>query len=383
MRIKKRNIIFEERVKSNMPIPKEIQQLYRLFVKNGFELYVVGGAVRDTLLGKPIKDYDLATDAQPDKVEQMLANADIRTIGTGAAFGVINAFLGDEEYEIATFREDVGKGRRPDSVIFSDIETDVKRRDLTINALFYDIGTGEIVDLVGGIEDIKNGVVRTVGEPRERFGEDRLRILRAIRFAARVGSKLDPSIDKQLRVDNSLEGISGERIRDEFIKGIKSAKSVKFFLGLIDRYGLFDWVFRGLSPINKNFPESHDVIMVLATLLYQVPYNNISKGLNSLKYPADEIKPTAFLVAFYQMFNEENFYTLKKMHLNSRVEDSTFKEFGNFFGIDSNLIDKFINFQLSITGDYVKQQFNMKDGPELGKKIKELETQKFFNNYGK
>ena len=379
MRIKKKNIIFEERVKSNMPIPQEIKQLYKLFAKNGNELYVVGGAVRDTLLGRPIKDYDLATDLPAPQVAKLLDANGIKNIGTGAAFGVINAFLGDEEYEIATFREDVGKGRRPDSVIFSDIETDVKRRDLTINALFYDIGTGEIVDLVGGIEDIKNGVVRTVGEPRERFDEDRLRILRAIRFAARVGSKLDPSIDKQLRADNSLEGISGERIRDEFIKGIKSAKSVKFFLQLIDRYGLFDWVFKGMSPINKNFPESHDVIMVLGTLLYKVPYNTITKSLNSLKYPADEIKPTAFLIAFYQMFNKENFYTLKKMHLNSRVEDSTFREFGQYFGIDNSLIDKFINFHLSITGDYVKQKFNMKDSPELGQKIKDLETQRFFS----
>ncbi len=103
-----------------------------------------------------------------------------------------------------------GDGRRPDSVTFSDIETDVKRRDLTINALFYDIGTKEIVDLVGGMGDIKNGVVRTVGDAGERFDEDRLRILRAIRFAARVGSKLDPAIDAALKKNNSLEGVSGD-----------------------------------------------------------------------------------------------------------------------------------------------------------------------------
>lgn len=379
MRIKKRDIIFEERVKSSMPIPKEIRQLYDLFRKNGSELYVVGGAVRDTLLDKPIKDYDLATDLPAPKVAKLLDDNGIRNIGTGAKFGVINAFIGDEEYEIATFREDVGKGRRPDSVIFSDIETDVKRRDLTINALFYDIGTKEIVDLVGGIDDIKNGVVRTVGEPKERFGEDRLRILRAIRFAARVGSKLDPSIDKQLKVDSSLEGISAERIRDEFLKGIKSAKSVKFFLSLLDRYGLFDWVFEGLSPINKNFPESNDEILVLSTLLAGVPYDKITKGLNKLTYSSEEVKQVTFLLSFFQIFGESTFYPLKKLHLNSRVSDDTFRAFANEVDMDISLVNKFINFKLSVTGDQVKQEFGIEAGPEMGKKIKDLEWELFQN----
>jgi len=381
MRIKKKDIIFEERVKSRMDIPKEIQNLYDLFRKNGSELYVVGGAVRDTLLDKPIKDYDLATDLPAPKVAKLLDDNGIKNIGTGAAFGVINAFIGDEEYEIATFREDSkeGDGRRPDSVTFTDIETDVKRRDLTINALFYDIGTKEIVDLVGGIDDIKNGVVRTVGEPKERFGEDRLRILRAIRFAARVGSKLDHSIDKQLKADSSLEGISSERIRDEFIKGIKSAKSIKLFLSLLDRYGLFDWVFKGLSPINKNFPESSDEILVIATLLGGVPYDKITKGLNKLTYSSTEVKQVTFLLSFFQIFGESTFYPLKKLHINSQVSDDTFRAFANEVDMDINLVNKFIKFNLSVTGDQVTQQFGIEAGPEMGKKIKEMELELFQN----
>tara|TARA_R110000824_G_scaffold156963_3_gene330358 strand:- start:4924 stop:6072 length:1149 start_codon:yes stop_codon:yes gene_type:complete len=382
MRIKKKNIIFEQRVKSNLPIPKEVKQLYDLFSEKGFELYIVGGAVRDTLLGKPIKDYDLATDLPAPKVAKLLDDNGIRNIGTGAEFGVINAFIGDEEYEIATFRVDSkeGDGRRPDSVTFTDIETDVKRRDLTINALFYDIGTKEIIDLVGGIDDIKNGVVRTVGEPKERFSEDRLRILRAIRFAARVGSNLDSSIDKQLKVDSSLEGISAERIRDEFIKGIKSAKSVKQFLGLLNRYGLFDWVFKGLTPINKNFPESSDEILVISTLLLDVPYDKITKGLNKLTYSVSEVKQVTFLLSFYQIFEESTFYTLKKLHLNSKVPDDTFRAFANEVDIDINLVNRFIKFNLSVTGDEVKQRFGIEAGPEMGKKIKELETEMFFSS---
>ena len=382
MRIKKKNIIFEQRVKSNLPIPKEVKQLYDLFSEKGFELYIVGGAVRDTLLGKPIKDYDLATDLPAPKVAKLLDDNGIRNIGTGAEFGVINAFIGDEEYEIATFRVDSkeGDGRRPDSVTFTDIETDVKRRDLTINALFYDIGTKEIIDLVGGIDDIKNGVVRTVGEPKERFSEDRLRILRAIRFAARVGSNLDSSIDKQLKVDSSLEGISAERIRDEFIKGIKSAKSVKQFLGLLNRYGLFDWVFKGLTPINKNFPESSDEILVISTLLLDVPYDKITKGLYKLTYSVSEVKQVTFLLSFYQIFEESTFYPLKKLHLNSKVPDDTFRAFANEVDIDINLVNRFIKFNLSVTGDEVKQRFGIEAGPEMGKKIKELETEMFFSS---
>ena len=251
------------------------------------------------------------------------------------------------------------------------------RRDLTINALFYDIGTKEIVDLVGGMDDIKNGIVRTVGEPNERFEEDRLRILRAIRFAARVGSKLDPSIDKQLKADSSLEGISGERIRDEFLKGIKSAKSVKFFLTLIDRYGLFNDVFKGLSPINKNFPESNDEILVLSTLLAGVSYDKITKGLNNLKYSLSETKQVTFLLSFYQIFAEETFYPLKKLQLNSRIADDTFRGFANEVDMDITLVNKFINFNLSVTGPQIQQEFGIEAGPEMGKKIKELEWELF------
>jgi tRNA nucleotidyltransferase/poly(A) polymerase len=379
MRIKKKNILFEERIKSNLSVPNEIKQLHSLFQKNGNKLFIVGGAVRDTLLGKPIKDYDLATDLPAPEVAKLLDANNIRNIGTGVKFGVINAFINNEEYEIATFREDVGKGRRPDSVIFSDIETDVKRRDLTINALFYDIATKEIVDLVGGMEDIKNGVVRTVGDAGERFGEDRLRILRAVRFAARIGSKLDPAIDKALRQDNSLKGISGERIMDEFIKGIKSAKSTKHFLSLLDTYNLFDWIFNGITPINKNFVESNDVIVVISILLKAVSYDTINKMLNELKYSSKQIKQIVFLTAFNQVFSESAFYTLKKMHRKSGVDSHRFLEFAEEMNIDISLVRKFINFNFSITGDFVKEKFGMKDGPELGAKIKELETQLFLS----
>ena len=148
--------------------------------------YVVGGAVRDAILGSSPKDFDLATDAKPDEVEAIAKQGKFKTVDVGKSFGVVIV----NGHEIATFRKDIGKGRRPDAVDFTDIKGDVKRRDLTINALFYDIGKKQIVDLVGGIADLKKKKIRTVGNADDRFDEDPLRKLRAVRFAGSVGGKM-------------------------------------------------------------------------------------------------------------------------------------------------------------------------------------------------
>ena len=370
------------KIKANIIPPKYVMEIHRIFINNNYELYLVGGCVRDYILNIKPKDWDLVTNANPDKVIELLKSEKFvsNILETGKQFGVINVITNQGEFEIATMRKDIGHGRRPDSVKFTNIETDILRRDLSFNALFYDIGTKEIVDLVGGIDDIKNGVVRTVGEPKERFGEDRLRILRAIRFAARVGSRLDPSIDKQLKNDSSLEGISTERIRDEFLKGIKSAKSVKFFLDLLFRYSLLNQIFidiGGFKGINKIHVESHDPILVISCLISNTSYNEASKKLNNLSYSSDEVKKISFLLAFYQTFGKETFYPLKKLHNISNISDSTFIEFAEVFNIDKNIVNKFINFELSVTGPQVQKQFGIEAGPEMGKKIKSLEWELF------
>jgi tRNA nucleotidyltransferase/poly(A) polymerase len=365
----------EKRIRFDIAIPKDILQIKDVFKKNGFKLYVVGGAVRDALLGKEPKDYDLATDAVPDKVEEMMANAGLRTLPTGKAFGVINVFTDMGEYEIATFREDLSGGRRPDAVSFTDIVGDVKRRDLTINALFYDIDTHEVVDLVGGIEDIKNGVVRTVGAAEDRFGEDRLRILRAIRFAGRFGSDLDPATDAALKKDASLEGISGERIRDEFLKGIKSAKSVKGFLKMIDKYNLFDWVFKGLK-VDKHFIEDNDPIITLATLLKHNSIEELGKQLNGLKYSIDEIKAVTFLVGLLKL-SVDTAVALKKAQKHSGITPEQISKFAKIEGINTKLIEAFLKFGLSVTGPEVMEKTGLKPGPELGKAMQSIETDNF------
>lgn len=179
------NLLMENRIKFDMHIPKDILAIKDVFKKNGFKLYVVGGAVRDAILGKNPKDYDLVTDAIPDKVEQIMAQAGFKTLPTGKSFGVINVFTNDGEYEIATFRTDIGKGRNPDVKFGATIESDAQRRDLRINALYYDIDKNEIIDLVGGLNDIRDNNIQMVGNPQERFEEDPLRILRFFRFFSR------------------------------------------------------------------------------------------------------------------------------------------------------------------------------------------------------
>jgi tRNA nucleotidyltransferase/poly(A) polymerase len=283
--------------------------------------------------------------------------------------------------EFEGFKRSLSGGRRPDAVSFTNIEGDVKRRDLTINALFYDIDTKEIVDLVGGVDDLKKGVVRTVGAPEDRFGEDRLRILRAVRFAGRFGSELDPATDAALQKDASLKDISGERIRDEFIKGIISAKSTDGYLSMIDKYKLFDWIFPSLNVDKKVFRQkgdykAGDYVVLLARLLKNNEIDLLRRKLNELKYSADEIKAIVFLISMLKL-DVDTAYLLKKMQQTAGLSDDQIRNFGANEGLPSQLLDAFEQFRLSVSGPEAMEKFDLKPGPELGKAIQKMETANF------
>lgn len=184
----------------------------------GYQAYLVGGCVRDLLLGTSPKDWDVSTSATPDQVLRLFPEANL----VGAQFGVVLVREIAAEVEVATFRSDgeYADGRRPEQVRYeTDPEQDARRRDFTINALFLDTATGEVIDFVNGREDLRDGVIRAIGEPERRFREDHLRLLRAVRFAARLGFVIEPKTWRALREQAAeIAGVSPERVRDELTR---------------------------------------------------------------------------------------------------------------------------------------------------------------------
>jgi len=185
---------------------------------HGFTAYWAGGCVRDQLLHRTPWDYDVATDAKPDEIRHVFGRR--RTLAIGAAFGVITV-LGPKEagqVEVTTFRQDAAylDGRHPDSVTFSSPEEDAKRRDFTINGMFYDPLADQIIDYVGGADDLRAGIVRAIGTPRERIAEDKLRMLRGVRFATIFGFELDVATQAAIReMAPQITVVSAERISAE------------------------------------------------------------------------------------------------------------------------------------------------------------------------
>ena len=361
------------RQKFEITLPTDLETLSDIFKSSGKDFYLVGGSVRDALLGKTPKDFDVTTNATPDEVEEILkAYPEYRVLELGRAFGIVKIITPEgNDYEIATFRTDIGKGRRPDSVEFATIEKDVNRRDLTMNALFYDISNKEIVDYVGGIQDIENKVVKTVGNAKERFDEDRLRILRALRFAARFGTKLDKEADEAISDDNSLEGVSGERIRDEFLKGIKSAISPISFYQLIERYNLWEQIFPGLV-VNKEYSETSDIPVALALLLQNNDAKAVAIKLNKAKYTGDEIRQVQFLLDFKNI-SPEIALKLKKIYKISGLKDTSLKYFAEALGISNKTIQSFLEYEPTVSSN----EFPELSGRELGIAIANREKEKF------
>lgn len=205
----------------------------------GYEAYLVGGCVRDTLMGREIHDYDITTNALPEEIMTVFSGE--RVIPTGLKHGTVTVMLEDEPFEITTYRVDgeYSDGRRPDSVEFaSDIKDDLSRRDFTINAMAMDL-RGSLIDPYGGREDIVRGIIRCVGEPEKRFTEDALRIMRAVRFSSQLGFDIEENTSKALEaLSDRLDFVSAERIRaelDKLLCGKKCADVLLKYTSVIGR----------------------------------------------------------------------------------------------------------------------------------------------------
>ncbi len=212
--------------------------IVRRLREHGFTAYFAGGCVRDALRGAPVKDIDVATSATP---EQVAALFPAQSVGVGKSFGVMLVLQGGVPYDVATFRTDGGyqDGRHPESVAYDTAEHDAQRRDFTVNALFYDPLEARVIDYVGGLADLRDGILRTVGDPLRRFREDRLRLLRAVRFAAVCGWAIEPATWAALRAEApALPCVSAERIRVEFIRTLTEAPKPSHALDLLAEGGL-------------------------------------------------------------------------------------------------------------------------------------------------
>ena len=365
-------------------IPQSVKDLNELFKEHGKKLYLVGGSVRDFLTGDKPKDFDLATDALPDEVIDIVGKT-YRTNLQGKAFGVVVVFTKEvpEGMEIATFREDVSKGRNPEVKLGVTIEDDVKRRDLTYNSLFYDLDKREIVDLVGGKSDLEAGITRMVGDPIERFDEDSLRILRSFRFSSRYEHPLhkdtEAAIAKRKQLENidletgEMKRISQERIWEEVKKAFKQAKDFNFYLNFFTKFDMWDQVFPG-SNINTDLIKSSDFVVVIANLFKNERLNGLeTKLVQDYKIESDTAKKVMFLLNMLSMKVEDVFQMFKKKE-QCFITDTTISEWLNVNKISDFRVET-LKFKPSINSKKLMDQGFI--GKSLGIKINELEIEKF------
>jgi poly(A) polymerase len=284
---------------SKSPQPKSVQPtrwkslrdtaeaIVRQLRAAGFSAFWVGGCVRDYLLGREPEDYDVATSAKPEEIEKLFKH----TIPVGRQFGVIIVVEDDHQFQVATFRAeaDYQDGRHPEHVSFGDAMADATRRDFTVNGLFFDPIRNELKDWVGGEADLRARVVRTIGSPAERFNEDHLRLLRAVRFAAQLDFEIERETMVALQTHApKIKIVSAERIRDELIKLFRTPYAARG-LELLSQSGLLEHVLPEIAATIKceQSPDYHPEGSV---------FNHLKLMLEKMPQDADPSLPWAVLL---------------------------------------------------------------------------------------
>jgi len=271
--------------------------------RNGFEALLAGGCVRDMLLGRRAKDYDIATNAQPKEITELFK----RTLNVGAKFGVIIVLVENHQVEVATFRTetDYVDGRHPGSVKFTTAAEDASRRDFTINGMFYDPLKKEVIDYVEGQADLRAKIVRTIGKPAERFSEDYLRMLRAVRFSTQLSFTIEPLTWSAICINASkTTQISGERISIE-LEGILVNPNRSAGASMLFNSGLAEVIFPGLSSKNGKtaievlgrLQKNVDFALALACLFVGCETEFATEMIRILKLSRNQTKHFKFLLA--------------------------------------------------------------------------------------
>lgn len=279
----------------NITIPSNVKYIIDEFYKNNYEAFMVGGCIRDVLLSKVPKDYDIATSAKPEITEKLFK----RTIPTGIKHGTVTVLIDNEPYEVTTYRTEgeYKDNRRPDEVYFvSDIKEDLSRRDFTINAFAYNSREG-LKDFFGGLDDLNNGLIRSVGDANKRFNEDALRMLRAIRFSTQLNFDIEENTLNAIKNNKDLiKNISAERIRDELCK-ILISNNVRKGFNLLKECGLLQIIIPEIVPSigfdQKNIHHFEDVFNHTLSVIEKCP-EDLTIRLAALLH--DIGKPDVFFI---------------------------------------------------------------------------------------
>jgi poly(A) polymerase len=255
--------------------------------KAGFSAFWVGGSVRDFLLGRSPDDFDIATSARPEQIEKIFP----KTIAVGRKFGVMSVVEAGHQFQVATFRAeaDYRDGRRPETVRYADARADAERRDFTVNGLFFDPVAEKLHDWVGGEKDLRAKIIRTIGAPTERFAEDHLRLLRAVRLAAQLDFEIEPETFAAVKkLAPKIRIISAERIRDELIKLFQPPHAARG-LELLHASGLLEYVLQEIAAtvVCEQSPDYHPEGSV---------FNHLKLMLSQLPADADPLLPWAVLL---------------------------------------------------------------------------------------
>ncbi len=349
----------------------------------GFKALLAGGAVRDALLGRPIHDFDIATNAKPEDVEALFK----QTIMIGKDFGVAMVIQDGHQFEVTSFRSDEAyvDGRRPTGIIFSTPQQDAERRDFTVNGLFFDLTSNEVIDYVDGISDLEKRCLRAIGEPDERFQEDHLRLLRAVRFQAQLNFEMDEKTWQSLkRHQHLISSVSKERITDELRRLSLAENSVRGWV----QFNRLDWqkLILGINePLPKLWRSKAPMPLEMALAFFEwstdispkVPllilsndeksrWQKMVKALREMSDACELLPVLKVLNEFWGPLLCHNFLALEKASRQNQIRlIKAMAHFANIMGKDGNLPKSFFN-----GNDLIELGFSK--GPKLGDKLEEL-----------
>lgn len=370
-------------------MPKSILDIQKKFKDNNKELYVVGGAVRDFHLGRNPKDFDLCTNAYPDEILKILSG--YKTKSVGKAFGVIIVYTDDtkEGMEIATFRTDLTKGRKPKVKLGVSLKEDANRRDLTINSLFYDIENDKTIDHFGGLDDLKNKVIKMVGDPFDRFEEDSLRILRVFRFKCRYEFSIDVKTSKAISSRNNLSNlhngdeiptrISQERIWDEMCKSYKQCNNYNSYLDLFNKYNMWGEVFPD-TTINNERINTNNFLLLITNLFKNCEIGGLKKILiQKYKFNMKFASKVIFLLKILK-FEYVMLLNIYRKKISLSISNSLITEWFKLNDVIDLKILNLVNYKPIVNSqDLIEVGFS---GKELGEEIERLEIKNYKKENG-